>query len=262
MIHRRCVGVSPLLALAALGAVACGGRTQEAEPTFDALCRGLYADHEDPVALAGHVADLREWAEGKGEPEGWGIAPLADEDVAALDRPDRPIADADGAAGFAASPHDLDSHVALVMRADQSVVGSNYERFDRTFPEGGDCFADGACPLLRTWNDIEKVTLGVHLPYAYEKDYRWVGGDAIVARGWVAEEAWSDDGSTAIHQSYNLDVFLAEEEGILRLQVQWAELDLGVLDDVASDEQLLSLSVSGLLEVLEDTDATIEELGL
>lgn len=275
MTHRRWFGVSPRVSphvsasvlVAALALAACKGPPTSAPQvsdtlTFDELCRELYADHDDDDAMADHVADLRAWSDGRGDPEGWGVEPLSDDDVAGLDRPDRPVAEADGAAGLAASPHGLGSHVALVLRADQSVVGSNYERFDRTFLEGGDCFADGGCARLRTWNDIEKVTLGVRLPYAYEKDYRWVGDDAIVARGWVADEAWSDDGSTAIHQSYNLDVFLARDEGVVRLQVQWAELDLGVLSDVASDEQLLSLSVDGLLEVLEDTDAAIEELGL
>ncbi|MFZ5475581.1 MAG: hypothetical protein ACOZNI_02295 [Myxococcota bacterium] len=246
-----------------LALLACGPKPEPAPPTFDQLCRDAYGDFDDDL-LADHVAGIRDFlSDGEHEePEGWGVDTLDEDDVAGLERPDRSLADAPGAAAQAPSPHGLDSHVALVMLADQSVVGSNYEKFERTFLEGEACFADGGCDLLRTWNDIVKDTLGVRLPYAYEKDYRRVGDDAVAARGWVAEEAFSDDGSSAIHQSFNLDLFYEDGGGVRRLQVQWAELDLGAVSDVASEEQLLDLSVDSLLGVFEDTDEAIEELGL
>jgi hypothetical protein len=241
------------------------------------LCPALYADQPDAAALAVDVPALDAWLAGSWDPTvaGYQLPPLTEDDVAGLARPDRPLADALGGAGAAASSHTLAQHIAFVLEPDQSVVNpGDYAKFDRTFLEGGDCFAAGDCDVLRTWNDIVKTAaFGVEIPYAYEKDYRRVrftdaDGDvreAVVSRGWVEEVSLSDDEANGILQSYNLDVFIAPADGdvsgIVRTQAQWAEMKL-VIDDFVDDDFLFDQLIDGLQGVFADTDAAIDALGL
>jgi hypothetical protein len=248
--------------------------TPPAPAEVEDLCPRTYRDQPDSTALAVDLPELDTWLADEWDPSvpGYALDALTDADVAGLTRPDRSLEDAIGGEAAAASVHTLDQHVAFVMQTDQSVVNpGDYAKFDRSFLEGGDCFATRACDVLRTWNDITKTAaFGVIIPYAYEKDYRRVyytdadgeSREAVVSRGWVEQVSLSDDGANGILQSYNLDVFLAQPDGgVVRVQAQWAEMKLSI-DDFVTDEFLFDQLIDGLQGVFTDTDAAIDELGL
>jgi hypothetical protein len=212
------------------------------------------------------------WLAANADPEvpGFSLPALTEDDIASVDHPDRDPAAALGAVADAVSVHSLDQHAAFVLLADQSVVNpDDYTKYDRTFPEGGECFDGQGCDLLRTWNDIIKnAAFNVTIPYQYEKDYRWVQyetaeGDArtaMVAQGSVPIESFGDDGTNGILQSYTLDVFLGQPDGgIHRVQAQWTELALAL--DPGAD-YLTQEAIDGLQGVFADTDTAIESIGL
>lgn len=237
--------------------LACVSGTPPVSPPPDlaASFSALYADPTD--------ADALEVLRDKVEDIGYRLDALSESDLGDRPHPDRDLDDALGGANAGPSPHALDSHLAFILLPDQSVVNPDqYEQFDRTFLEGGECFADGSCDSLRTWNDIVKVAaFGVKIPYAYEKAYVRVG-DAIVARGWVEEESLSADDQNGILQSYNLDVFWPTDDGgTRRVQAQWAEMKISIGVE-PSDDFLYDQIVDGLVDVFEDTDAAIAALAL
>lgn len=251
-----------------------GCRKVDPAPTeLTELCAWLFREHSDEQALSDGLAQLDQWLADRGPPsekEGFGLPPLSEADVAEIDHPDRDLSAAIGAVADTISVRTLDQHAAFVMLPDQSVVDpSDYDKFDRTFLSGGDCFEGRGCELTETWNDIVKNgAFGVTIPYEYGKDYRWSTytdpdgeeGEAVVSRGWVPESSFGEDGKNGILQSFTVDVFLRRADGEShRVQAQWTELELSI---PLSEEQQLSLLIDGLHDVFDDTDRAIEEQGL
>lgn len=240
----------------------------EAPSELTDLAGWLYRSQDDPEALPTGLASLDAWLDQHaGEEEGWALPPISAEDVAEVEHPDRDLADALGAVAEAPSTASLDGHAAFVLLPDQSVVNpDDYDLFERTLLSGGDCFP-GGCEALATWNDVVKnAAFGVTIPYEYGKDYRRVAYEvdgearvAIVSRGWVPEESFGEDGENGILQSYTLDVFLARDGGVHRVQAQWSEMAL-VLD--LPDDYLVNQLISGLQAVFVDTDEAIAALDL
>lgn len=244
----------------------------------------LIACAEAPIPAPAELGDIvlglfREWEQLEAADElptwlaedwndadpGWTMPALSADEVDGLDIPARDLADALGGAVAAESEHSLESHAAFILLADQSVVNpTDYERYDREFTEGGECFADASCDVLRTWNVVVKNgAFGVQIPYEWEKDYRRVAGEgfsAIIARGWLSEEAWAEDDANGLLQSYTVDAFVEWEGGpLIRLQSQWTELALVLQPD---DEFLYNQLIEGIRGVFEDTDAAIAGAGL
>jgi hypothetical protein len=239
---------------------------------LEELCPYLFRNHDDPEALAVGLASLQTWLDGRGavaDDAGYILQPLTEEDVAAVEHPDRDLADALGGAADAISAASLDQHTAFILLPDQSVVNpDDYPKFDRTFVEGGDCFADGGCDLLRTTNDMIKSKFNIDIPYQYPKDYRRIffateteeARVGVVSRGWVAEESLSEGGANGILQSFTLDVFLGQPDGTVhRVQALWTEAKLSFdPGDTYMQEEI----VRGLHDVFDDTDEAIVEQGL
>lgn len=245
---------------------ACAKQPDAAPATFEDLVVGLYADFDDTTALQTDLQGFADWLESDWDPtvDGYSVRSLSDDDVADVDHPSgRDPADAVGGTALAASPHTMDQHVAFVLLADQSVVSDDYHQFDRTYPDEQACFDDADCPVLETWNVIDKTQLTGELVYSYEKDYRRVeledGTVGVVARGAVGDEVV--DGSTSgFYQSYNQDVFLPWEDGIVRLQTQWTEVV--VVGTIMDGDAIYPELISGIDDVLADTDTAIDELAL
>lgn len=240
---------------------------EQAPRSYEDLVLAMYRDQDDAEALAVDAGEFVTWLEESFDPEseGYRIRTLTEDDLDGLPHPGD-LADARGGAAGAVSPHTLTQHVEFAMLPDQRVIDeSDYDLFDRTFLEGGDCFPD-TCDALRTWNNIIKNgAFNVKIPYAYEKDYRRVvttrGDEVIIARGWVEEAAYDEAGDNGILQSYNLDVFVPWQGGVLRTQAQWMELLL-VIDDLVTEDFLYDQLLTGIFDVFEDTDAAIDEQGL
>lgn len=251
----------------------CHKKLDPVPADIEGLCAFLYENQEEPEVLAEGLVSLQAWIDTRGEAEeGYNLPALTAADVVDVEHPDRDLVDALGGVADAVSPHPLDAHVAFILLPDQSVVNpGDYGHFDRTFLEGGDCFADRACERVETWNDVLKTAaFGVEIPYEYGKDYQWVDyapteddvRTAVVSRGWVPEVAFDQSGDNGILQSYTLDVFLGVPGGgVHRVQAQWSEMKL-VIDEFVTEDFLRGELIDGLQGVFADTDEAIAELGL
>lgn len=249
-------------------------KTVAAPPDLVDLAPELYGNQEDPELLAEGLTALATWFDTRDTAEDGYILPaLTDDAVVDINTPPgTSLADTLGGYVDAQSTGTLEQHVNLILLADQTVVNPNdYSRNERTFVSGGDCFADEGCDRLVTTNDIVKTAaFGVTIPYVYFKDYQWahftdadgVERAAVVSRGWVEEEGWDEDHANGLKQSYTLDLFMDSSAGTVhRSQALWTELVL-VIDDLVSQEFLEEQLISGLQDVLADTDDCIVEQGL
>ncbi|NOY24643.1 MAG: hypothetical protein GXP62_02115, partial [Oligoflexia bacterium] len=119
----------------------------------------------------------------------------------------------------------------VVMLADQTPVEpSSPDLYARDFLEGGDCWRDRGCDVLRTVNDVERKNILYQVRYQLWKDYRWVDlglpdpadvptgedavdpGDprwAILIRAWISDTAYGD--GVTIWQSYAVEVMVPRD---------------------------------------------------
>lgn len=238
------------------------------------LAAKTFGDQEDAALLADDLEELASWEAARDEvAEGYILPPLSDSAVTDITTPPGTSrGDTLGGIADAQSTATLQQHVDFILLPDQTVVDpDDYSTFDRIFIEGGDCFGDGSCDRLVTENDMVKTAaFDVTIPYYYFKDYQrttyidaeGVEHDAVVSRGWIEEEGWSDDGANGVVQSYTLDVFMDTSAGsVHRSQALWTEMVLSI-DGVVSQQFLEDQLILGLHDVFEDTDSAIIELGL
>ncbi len=245
----------------------------DAPADLDGVSRYLFRYHEFSAESLAGTLSLVEWLSVHGQEEegleGYRISAMTVDDLSGIDRPDRDPQDTLGVVVWAESSHTLEEHLRYILKPDQSVVNpEEYQVWDRVFVEGEDCFSDRACDLLRTENDtVRELLPGVVLTYSFHKNYRrillmgedGVEREALLARGWVPEESFSEDGANGIHQSYHIDVLMEGEPGgpILRLQAQWGETKTA-LGDLLSDDYLVSETADGIRESFENTDLWLD----
>lgn len=238
------------------------------------LAPQMFADQDDPDELSVDLGSLAIWLDSRSTiDDGYILPSMPASGVVDIVTPSgTSLADTMGGLADAQSTATLQQHVDFIMLPDQTVVNPNdYSRFDRTFIEGEDCFADGSCDRLVTENDMVKTAaFDVTIPYFYFKDYQRVAftdsdgteRDAVVSRGWIEEEGWDDAGSNGLIQSYTLDVFMDSPEGTVhRSQALWTEMVLSI-DGLVSEKFLEDQLISGLHGVFTDTDTAIADLGL
>ncbi len=127
------------------------------------------------------------------------------------------------------------------------------------------CFPEQECGSIITLNDILKSNALYTVRIDMWKNFRWVdvldedghdtGRDAIVAKVWTPESYEGEQGNTWIYQSYAIDVWLeTEDEGPIRLQYNWSEINLTDDEDVIRGTVRLSLD-----QLMERTDEYIGE---
>ena len=197
---------------------------------------------------------------------------LSEADVADIEREntDRDIAAAIPVAVARRSDFPVERHAALQLLADQRPVEPySPDKYDRSFLEGEDCFADNGCQVLRTSNDLTKENLLMTIDYLLLKDFRWVDLSlpdpssteapsgpprmAILGRSWT-DRSWAGrEGNSFIHQSYTVEVWIPQEKGSLRLQSLWSETEFDGLS--VSDDAVIATTRSGIdrnFEAAED----------
>lgn len=186
--------------------------------------------------------------------------PIAAEHVAGVTHPGRDLNLALGIAASRVSPHDGDDYAAVVVMPDQRPVEPySPDLYDRAFTEGGACFVDRSCAVVRTDNDLIKKNPLMQVRYRLLKDFRWVDMSddddaprwAMIARSWQEESATGDGGKATIHQSFSIefhiprdgrgfvladappDMLFAEDStagGTLRVQAVYSETEFTSLD--------------------------------
>lgn len=253
--------VRPVLALAVLALLIGCPPTPQANPVFSDATIFTFVEFDDPepANLAYAVRQLERETYlsvdvDATDPDDRALTPqaLSAEDVSSLENvPDvypegfddagQPIQPgrALGVSVVGLSAHEPSPHVTYILLADQvPVEPSSPDHYDRVFDEGGDCFADRGCRILRTTNDLTKDNALMTVTYVLAKEYRWVdlnlpdpadvpegepivneGAErwAIIARAWDPEVAIGEAGNTAIYQSYTIEVWIPRDgDGYIR----------------------------------------------
>jgi hypothetical protein len=191
----------------------------------------------------------------------WATAPLEEEDVAGLERPDRDVAALVGVSVAGASAWPIEDHAALQTESDQTVTEPSASRYERTVLEGArDCFVDGACSL-ETRNDGRRENLLMAVDFVLWKNMCWfdigIDGDrrAIAARSWFKEPFEGDGGDTTLWQSYAVDIWLEQPDGgVRRYQALWSESELAY---EASDELIQGTLKLGTDDIFRAADRAI-----
>jgi len=261
--------VRRLVRLAAVAAlVGCAPTREPAPEDLDGLLHYIYRYHDDQAAVADAMGIFGEWLDDEGRDDdardGYRVAELTSDDVAAIDHPDRDLALAGGVAVGCVSPHPILEHAAATVLFDQRFTDpDSYARYERDIVEGdADAFAEGE-GVIRTVNDIDKTKVGVSIPYILYKDFRWTRIDAdrraFVARSWVQDPSCSANGNNCLHQSYSVDVWYArDDEDTVRFTATWNEITSSA-DAFLSEDQKVAVAVNGMLTIFESTDAFLAE---
>ncbi|MBA2320892.1 MAG: hypothetical protein H0V89_07045 [Deltaproteobacteria bacterium] len=242
------------------------GKTPEAPRDLEQLSHDVYADYDDPIALAADIAELLpivvDLVDTEEAAEGFRLTDLTADEVDGVERPDRDLALLLGAAVLARSSHPPSAHGSSALDASQVWNDpTTYNQYDREILRGDpDSFADGV-GRIATENTIEKKgAFGVTVPYVLLKDYQWVAteaGAAMVARSWVEERGCNDGGGNCLEASFSLEFYLPDpddDSGTLRATATWIDLVTGA-DAILSEEQSIGFLVSGIHDIFANTDA-------
>jgi hypothetical protein len=134
--------------------------------------------------------------------------------------------DAGGVAIYLQSPNSLDAHVGLFLLEDQTPIEPASPYYARTFVDGQDCFADGACDTMTAENDVERKNFVVDTEHQTTKVWRWIemsdGRMAIAGRTWQPALAESEK-EDKIYQNYSVEVWIPNDAGTLRFLTTWSE---------------------------------------
>jgi hypothetical protein len=242
----------------------CAAKRDPAPEDLDGLVRYMFVNWEDQELLDAAMVNLAPWleTEGTGEKankEGFLLTDMSAEEVDTAPHPDEDLSRMVGVAVAGVSPYPVRDHAALIVLEDQTWNDAgSYPTYTREITEGdADEFVNGD-GLIRTTNDIDKKTLGVHIPYLLNKDFRWASVDedrrAVVARSWVAEQSCSDGGANCINISFSIDMWYgASPNCTIRMTASWNDVKSSV-DAFLSDTQKVGLMVSGIDDIFQNTD--------
>lgn len=208
----------------------------------------LFSSFDDAEALPAALEDLRETLPA----EGVSMAPLDAETTSGVSPPsERAVADAVGVGAPYTSPRSPADHTRHMMLADGEPVCPGAEACVRTFTEGADCFASGACDLLRTEEVLTTGSPFLDVTFVLQKEHRWVG-DAIVSRAWL-EEAMIGDSGHHFWQSYEVAAWMPSDSGATQFMAIWSEHEL-------SDQEFFpTIALNDLEAMLESQSAWLDE---
>jgi hypothetical protein len=255
---------APLLAVVLL---ASGCAAPEAPTELSELARYLVRefDHEDPAFLAAGASNLDVLLDGLDLDEDLferSSVPthLALDDVADLTRP--PGTDLDDTVDVTLayrSSYGVAEHAVFAVDGDQLSAEPSAVAYERTFLDGDDCFASGACTRLRTVNQVSRQNMLFALDFELWKDFRRAqtedGVDVLVSRAWTEEGFQAHVGTADLRQSWTLDVFIDDEVGCRRWRVNWAET---LFDPPIEDDILRNTTRSSMQDALEAADAALD----
>ncbi len=222
-------------------------------------------DNEDPVGLEDAVANLLDFADTVDLDARWDErayeAPALDPEVLE-DKVDhgRDVSIALGVGVLYQSPNPVAEHLGLQFILDQTPMEpSSPNYYQRTIVEGGGCFAERGCEILRYENDILRENVLYEVQYLMEKELVWVDVEgeseaAMVGRSWMPESA-HDEGKISLWQGYSIDLWLPREGGTLRYQVSWQETEMPGL----TWDQVSGVVAAGIDDLFEAQDEYIVE---
>ncbi len=185
------------------------------------------------------------------------------------------------------SAFELSAHPQIQLLEDHTPVEPfSPEYYERTFTEGGDCWGDQSCGLVRTHNTLVKENTLMTVNTEFYKDFRWVDlGEegasrmAYVARSWQDQSWPGRNENTWIHQSYTIEVWIPRDGGgfvrdgtvqnvdggewtgdstgggTLRMLTLWAETDLGFS---VSDDLTIATTRNGIDTNFEAAETWLE----
>ncbi|HJN78027.1 MAG TPA: hypothetical protein QGF58_29205 [Myxococcota bacterium] len=221
---------------------ACMGCIQpvEAPSDLDEVSAWLYArfGSEDTGVLEAGAGNLAAVFEGvdltQGAAElGLSLDPLTEDDVADVEHPGRDFADLVSIGLPFGSSFEAEDHAGVLVLADQTPVEPDSpELYRRHFlsPTDPSCFPGRSCSSLTTWNEVVKESAIMRIPYAMGREFRWVelgtpGSEqwAVLSRAWIEEEAWGEEGNTALLAMFSLELTWPVEGGSSRFVALWTE---------------------------------------
>ena len=188
------------------------------------------------------------------------LSALLADDVLGITRPDSDPEDCASLAVADRSPWPLSEHLAYMVLADLAETSLTASVYDRSFDvDDPDCFLDRSCESMLTDNLIYRDTILLKVEYRLQKEYRWITsetlGDAVIARGWIEEEAHGESGANHIYQNYEIDLYIPDGQETLRFYGMWTDSDYAGLDE----ETAYNLSMNGTASALKHLDEWIAE---
>jgi len=251
--------------------VGCAKSREPVPEDVEGLSGYLFQHWEDPENLGSGMQNVADWLDTDGVPEtlpdGYVLPDLTADEVMAVEYPDDPPLDTIiGVAVGAVSPYDILGHADLITWQDQTWNADSYDVYNRTIVSGdAAAFASGS-GTISTENEIDKAgAFNVHIPYTLYKDYAWVeladGASAIVARSWTSERNCAENGNNCIDLSFSVDLFYGSEPGqTVRLTASWNKLTT-VADGLITEDGMIGQMVSGVGDIMINTDAVLLEEG-
>jgi len=211
----------------------------EAPSDLEELSRWMFEEWEDPDALAAGAANLLAYSddvdfEADWEGRSYEGGALSAGVVDGLVSHNYHTEDTNSVMLFYASRYDATDHQNHIVMEDQlEVEPSSSELYNRSFIEGdAECFLDGSCDLVRSMNNVRRDNALYTIDYDMRKDWRWVEiedvGTALCARSFNLESASAN--LIDLWQGYSVDIFLPGDDGAIRFQSTWQELEMAGLD--------------------------------
>lgn len=241
----------------------------EAPEEVGALARFLFAEVDgEEASLLSAADELGEFlatmdlAAGLRERE-LTVAALTAADVEGLTVPDSfDPATQVAVAVVGRSVHGFDAAIELALEPNQVCIESDTTvYYGRTFNTDAGCFEGGTCAALDTDNEVRKENFLANIWYDLRKEYRRVplegGGEALFARSWTEQTAFTDNGNGSIDQSLTAEVWLPDPDdasATLRFYAMWSSVTLsGVGDDLWAN-----LVTSGIDEGFQNADTFVD----
>ncbi|MFT4625557.1 MAG: hypothetical protein ACI8PZ_004225 [Myxococcota bacterium] len=293
----------PWMLIPTLALAACV-KVPAADPEFSDAVRFLFrAFDDDPATVAFAIRELEAQVYQSMDVSAKSVNDrallperLTTEDVAGLDRPNRPVGDALPVAVAGLSPFSPKEHTPIHLLVDHTPVEPYSPKYyEREFVEGRNCWADRDCDYLRTRNDLTKENALMTVDYWFNKDYRWIdlnlpdpselaeGEEAVndgkprwafMARAVNAESFSGRKDNAWIYQSFSIDIWVprdgegyiagkkAEFEsdssggGSLRMLCLWAETEFGLK---VSDDVVIGTTRGGIDNNFQAADDWLAE---
>lgn len=245
--------------------IACKHKPEPSPATLDELSRVAltHFDEDDEQEMVANLLAYLDEAEIP-ESQGWSLEPIAEEDVANLEHPDDSDLETTGGAGVIDVVDGTTmGYAKAALEVDQSFAEDSYALWDREFLSGKDAWVVNDAPgegPMETDNHIEKSgPFGITIPYSMFKDYRWVevdGQEVMIARSWVPEAGFDQSGNNGILCGFTIEVWVERDGGVLWYNASWSRLKT-IVDDIASEELLISELIKGTLDYFHGTEAHV-----
>ena len=235
----------PTLALLSLGC-----KPPEPAPTeLDELAHFFLAQvHEqEHERIVEGAANLEAWFQGSGfagaGPSGGTVSDLTQAEVDALDEL-RWSPDPEPCAGVYAVSElscDLDLAAAISLEPNQlEVFVGNYRAYERNWDTEPDCYVDGSCDAVDWTSVIQDNFVGSYGDMTYEMVVKLRRTrdqqdqpSVMLIRSVMPEVASEDVGVGGFEQSYNIEVYLRRDSGLLHFYALWNHGFLSGIDDDA-----------------------------